>query len=293
MAKSSSAEDLAPAIAYLKTMKVYSASAASSPPTRFIDMANRPFEALAPFDTDFYVSLARMVAEEPVKERDLTIMGQLHSLGIGKDATFEPGATTNAILKRAIAEAHAYLMEGFRKDGFLWYPHRRWRFPASDDMLKSQATAILKDRVLVDDRAFVFFGAFGGTRNPPPNLYLKTFEDAQGKALNGSNTYRLRIPANVPTSRSWAVIAYDSQTAGFIRQAPVVGIDSFNSNLVPNADGSVDLYFAPKAPKGQEANWISTAKGRPFFLVFRNYAPDKSVLERKSSWVLNDVERAN
>jgi hypothetical protein len=29
-----------------------------------------------------------------------------------------------------------------------------------------------------------------------------------------------------------------------------------NDNLVYNKDGSVDLYFGSKAPKGKEANWI-------------------------------------
>jgi hypothetical protein len=57
------------------------------------------------------------------------------------------------------------------------------------------------------------------------------------------------------------------------------------------ADGAVDLYFAPKAPHGHENNWISTAAGRPFFLLFRNYAPESSVLAKTSTWVLGDVEQ--
>jgi hypothetical protein len=56
--------------------------------------------------------------------------------------------------------------------------------------------------------------------------------------------------------------------------------------------GSIVARIDPQPP-GQETNWISTSKGRPFFLLFRNYAPEKSVLERTSSWVLNDVEKTN
>jgi hypothetical protein len=56
--------------------------------------------------------------------------------------------------------------------------------------------------------------------------------------------------------------------------------------------GSIVARVDPQPP-GQETNWISTSKGRPFFLLFRNYAPEKSVLERTYSWVLNDVEKTN
>ena len=39
----------------------------------------------------------------------------------------------------------------------------------------------------------------------------------------------------------------------------VPGISSISKDsLQVNADGSVDLYFAPSAPEGQESNWIPT-----------------------------------
>jgi len=36
-------------------------------------------------------------------------------------------------------------------------------------------------------------------------------------------------------------------------------------------DGSVDLYFGPKAPKGKEANWIQTVPGKGWFACLRLY----------------------
>jgi hypothetical protein len=290
--RTNGADDLARAIGYLKKLKIYPLSSMATPSgPRFIDMVDRRFEAIPPYDAGFYASLARMVAEEPIKERDLAVMGQLRSLGIGKDLRFEPSVRITGILERSISEAHAVMLDGFSKEGEIWWPGRRWRLVATHEILKSKATFLMSDRVMVDERAFVFFGAFGGTHNPPPNLYVKTFEDKEGAPLNGSNTYRLRIPANVPTTQFWAVAAYDNQTAGFIREAPVVGLDSYNRNLRRNADGAVDIYLAPKAPHGQENNWISTAGGRQFFLLFRNYAPESSVLAKTSAWVLGDVEQ--
>jgi hypothetical protein len=42
-----------------------------------------------------------------------------------------------------------------------------------------------------------------------------------------------------------------------------------------NADGSVDIYFGPKAPAGKQAYWIYTASGKAFFPAMRFYDPDK------------------
>jgi hypothetical protein len=33
-------------------------------------------------------------------------------------------------------------------------------------------------------------------------------------------------------------------------------IERRKARVIKNADGSVDTYFGPKAPDGQEANWI-------------------------------------
>jgi hypothetical protein len=81
---------------------------------------------------------------------------------------------------------------------------------------------------------------------------------------------------------------YDLETAGFIREAPRVAVDSYQ-NVQKNADGSVDVYFGPKAPAGQESNWIYTAPGKPWFTFFRFYGPEKTVLEK--TWTLPDIER--
>jgi hypothetical protein len=41
----------------------------------------------------------------------------------------------------------------------------------------------------------------------------------------------------------------------------------------PNADGSVDVYFAPEAPAGKENNWIQTIPGKGWFMILRLYGP--------------------
>ena len=44
------------------------------------------------------------------------------------------------------------------------------------------------------------------------------------------------------------------------------GVDSNKKGLKQNPDGSYDVYFGPKAPEGQENNWIQTG-GRSEFCV--------------------------
>jgi hypothetical protein len=66
-----------------------------------------------------------------------------------------------------------------------------------------------------------------------------------------------------------------------------VGLSSYDkSTMQLNGDGSVDLYFGPKAPAGKEANWIPTRED--FCIVFRLYGPEKAYFDK--TWKLADIE---
>ena len=114
------------------------------------------------------------------------------------------------------------------------------------------------------------------------------YRDAEGQPLNGDKVYRLRVPTDVPAKQYWAVTAYDLATAGFLREAPRLGVDSYGGAVEKNADGSVDVYFASSEPPGKEANWVYTEPGKPWFTFFRFYGPEKALLER--TWQLPDIE---
>ena len=60
-------------------------------------------------------------------------------------------------------------------------------------------------------------------------------------------------------------------------------------DLASNEDGSVDLYFGPHAPEGQEANWVPTDPARGFEVMFRLYAPTQALFDK--TWTLPDIER--
>ena len=64
---------------------------------------------------------------------------------------------------------------------------------------------------------------------------------------------------------------------------------SISDGIQKNADGSVDVYFGPKAPEGKDANWVPTDPNRKFELLFRLYGPQKPLFDH--TWKLPDVER--
>jgi hypothetical protein len=116
-------------------------------------------------------------------------------------------------------------------------------------------------------------------------------KDAAGAWLDGGEDYKLTVPANVPAKQFRLAIVHDVENASWFTDLPInkEGVASFTQGLEKNQDGSVDVYFGPKAPKGKETNWLPTVPGKKFFLIFRFYGPELSFFNK--SWKLNDVEK--
>jgi hypothetical protein len=83
--------------------------------------------------------------------------------------------------------------------------------------------------------------------------------------------------------------AYDRATHALIRDMQWSSRSSLTPGLQKNADGSVDVYFGPKAPAGKEPNWVPTSTGGGFEVLFRFYGPEKPLFDKV--WVLPDAER--
>ncbi|MEZ0334125.1 MAG: DUF1214 domain-containing protein [Gemmatimonadales bacterium] len=286
---SSSAADVTKALDLVKQMRLYPLAQADNPPRqRHIDMVGKLLDGVVRFDISFFESLARMIEEEPVLERDLLAMGQLQSLGIGKGKTFKPDQATRDVLAKAAEEAHAGFMQGV-KGVTPWWPNARWGTSAHVGP-KTGFGYLTGDRLEIDERGLIFFLGFAAPKKlGAATFYLGGFHDAKGEALRGDHAYRLRVPPNVPARQYWAVTVYDLETACFIREAPSVSVDSYGQNLQKNPDGSVDVYFGSSAPTVKEGNWIYTAPDKPWFAFFRFYGPDKPLFDK--TWKLGDFER--
>jgi hypothetical protein len=65
-----------------------------------------------------------------------------------------------------------------------------------------------------------------------------------------------------------------------IRNVPRASRSSQSQGLQRNGDGSVDIYFGPKARTGKESNWIPTSAGGQFEVLFRAYGPEKAFFDK-------------
>jgi len=117
--------------------------------------------------------------------------------------------------------------------------------------------------------------------------YLTAVRDKDGKYLDGAKRYRLRVPANAPVKRFWAVTAYDPMSRSLLDSGGNRTVGSLGDPDV-NPDGSVDIHFGPTSPKGHEKNWIKTDPAKGFFVVFRFYGPLEGYIEK--TWKLDDFE---
>ena len=113
--------------------------------------------------------------------------------------------------------------------------------------------------------------------------------DANKKPLDGSKTYKLYLPPNVPVNNFWAVTLYDTQTRSQLQTSqrfPTVG--SLTEGMTKNADGSYDVYFAPNAPTGKEGNWSQTVPGKSWFCILRMYGPLEPWIDK--TWRPSEIE---
>jgi hypothetical protein len=97
------------------------------------------------------------------------------------------------------------------------------------------------------------------------------------------------MPPNIPVKDFWALTMYDTQSRCQLQtdqQFPT--LDSYKEGMKTNADGSIDVYFSPKPPKGQENNWLQTIPGKAWFVALRMYGPLESWLDQ--TWRPGEIE---
>jgi len=290
--KSGSEADVAKAVAYVKRIKVYPlAQAADPPPTVFTDAIDVVFDSTIPYDLRFFQSLDRIVQNEPWLERDRAMIDQLKSIGIEKGKSFNPDAKTKEILESAAREAHAWLELKYETAFAPYNEGHHWGVPASPEVIEGQSNAYEKrDIYPIDARGLTYSYGFIGIKHlGAGQFYLMTIKDKEGQALDGGSTYRLTVPANAPVQQYWSATVYDRATHAFIRNLARLSRSSQNPELQKNADGSVDVYFGPKAPAGNEPNWVPTSADGQFELLFRLYSPEKPLFDK--TWVLPDIEK--
>ena len=113
--------------------------------------------------------------------------------------------------------------------------------------------------------------------------------DANGKPLAGEKSYRLLLPSHMPHVDFWSVTVYDIKTHLMIHtDQSWPSVYSSCKKLAVNKDGSITIWFGPKAPAGKETNWIKTIPGNDWYVKLSFYEPMEPWSDK--NWIQGVIE---
>jgi hypothetical protein len=273
--------DLTPAVDGIKkNLRIYPLSQAANPPvTKFINASGVELNTVHSNDFSYFEELNKVVQEEPSEALDPERLGLFASIGIEKGKPFAPDARMKKILTDSAAvgnaTARALLFRTRMKDAY-YFPNSAWltTFSGGYEFLLQPGVRNL------DARTMFFYYATGITPAMAMKMvgvgsqYAAAFVDSTGKPLDGSETYKIHLPPNIPAKDFWSFVVYDNQTRSMLQtdeQFPSIG--SEDKTVVVNPDTSVDVYFGPTAPAGHETNWVQTVPGKGWNVLLRLYGP--------------------
>jgi len=282
--------------AFKDQWKVYPLAEAANPPKmKFINGSGLYFNTIHSTDFTFYEEINKVIQEEPAISADPEILGQLAAIGIVKGKPFAPDARMKKILTDAVAigNATARALSFKSRDQMMYfYPGKSWFTPfvgGSHEFIQNNVR-------LLDARTVFFYMATGITPAMSVKIvgggsqYAGATSDSDGNYLDGGNNYRLQLPPNVPINNFWSIIPYDTQTRSVLQtDQRDTALTSNSGTLESNPDGSVDIYFGPKAPAGKEGNWVQTTPGKGWFTILRLYGALEPWFDK--TWLPGEIER--
>lgn len=243
----------------------------------------------------YWERLAQALSLEHVEDRDRFFVAMLQPLGIEKGKPFNPDERQKKILMEAALVGEAMVKAGTfqkRMEGYRYRPDAHWEYLIPPWFMVEQD---VENSTQFEERTALLYEGIGISSNITPKtggtgqFYLSAYRDAEGHAFDGGKTYRLHVPPNVPVKQFWSVTLYDIETRCLIQNKEQIADLSSRGDLVKNADGSVDLYFGPTAPKGMEKNWIPTVPGKAWFTYYRFYSAQDPLFTK--TWQLGEIER--
>jgi hypothetical protein len=274
-------------------LKVYPLATGPRPGT-FTNATGVGTNSLPPEDGSVFEMLNEIVQYEPKELFGAEQLGRLATLGIKQGAPFNPDERMQRIFDRAAKQGVAMcraILYANRDPEIKYWPNRQWeKMFLYNTTFERNGVNDIDARTLWHYQAIVVSPNLLSTTPGAGTAYLTSFRDNQGRFLDGSKNYKLRVAANPPVKRFWAISAYDPTTRSLLDVGGNVNksVGSLDDPEV-NADGSVDVYFGPQAPAGKKKNWVPTNPDKGFFLVFRFYGPTEGYIDK--TWVLDDLER--
>ncbi|MBK5049377.1 DUF1254 domain-containing protein [Paraburkholderia domus] len=281
------------AVALMKSTKIYPLAQVSKPPAMtFVDGSTSPVDTIFADNYQYFDDLENIIATEPAGIISSTDRFTLASIGIAHGTPFTPDANRKALLDEAAHLGGAIARENTfasKDPARLVYPDRRWELL----FVGGSATWDSQGYLNTDRRAGFAYAAIGMSPAMVDKVvgagsqYIWTPRDANGAYLDGARSYRLRLPPGIPVKNFWSVVVYDAQSRSMLQNGEKFPSISQYTTPVINADGSVDIYFGPAAPKDQHVNWIKTVPGKGWFPIIRFYGPLQAFFDK--TWKPDDI----
>src|SRR5208283_2706066 len=285
------------------------------PPAKFVEVSGKSFNTIPPNDYSYFETINELVQQEPADAMDPEIMGSLAAIGIVKGKPFAPDARMRKILTDAVATANAtaraLVFNPRESEGFYYYPGSAWQNSlwVGGYEFETPPPQVSSDGVItpypptgartLNSRTAWFYYATGITPAMIMRLpgigsqYVWAFTDADKNDLDGSKTYKVTLPPNIPAEKFWSLTLYDNQSRSMLQtpqRYPRAGSQSYPTPAASaNPDGSTTVYFSATKPAGvKDGNWIETAPGKGFNVMLRLYSPLETFFTKQ--WRPSEVE---
>ena len=281
-------------------LKVYPLAKAANPPKmEFVNGSGKPFNTIHANNYEFYEELHAIIDREPVEMLDPELRGLFASIGIQKGKPFAPDERMKKILIDAVAVANGTAR------ALLWYERNPSEFFHENTYWKrgfiGNSYEYLRNEGMggrhLDARTHFYYFATVNTPAMAMKLvdrgskYAWGYLDSKGNYLDGGKTYKMNLPKDPPAKKFISIVLYDPQTRSELQTGqpyPSYSSARDKGKVSVNSDGSVDLYFGPKAPAGKESNWLQTVPGKGWFCLLRLYSPTEEWYEGK--WLPGEIE---
>jgi hypothetical protein len=284
-------------------------------PAKFTEGSGKVMNTVPPNDFSYFEMINDLVQKEPVGALDPEIMGSLAAIGIVKGKPFNPDARMKKILTDAAAigtaAARTVNWNSRPSEGFYYYPNSAWYNPLfiGGYNFETPAPQVSPDGIITpypptgyrtpNVRTAMFFAYTFITPAMIMRLtdigsqYIIAFVDSKGEYFDGSKTYKVALPANIPAGKFWSFTVYDNQTRSMLdtpQRYPRAGSQSYPSPAAePSTDASTTVYFSPTKPDGVNAgNWIQTDPKKGWFTILRLYSPLEPFFTKE--WRPSEIE---
>ncbi len=284
-------------------------------PVKFTEGTGKVMNTIPPNDYSYFEMINDLVQKEPADALGPEIMGSLAAVGIVKGKPFNPDARMKKILTDAAAigtgAGRVHNWNARPSEEWFYYPGSAWTnmLFAGGYTFETPPPEVSADGKItpypatgartLNSRTAMFFYATGITPAMIMRLtgigsqYLGAFVDAKGEYLDGSRTYKMTLPPNIPAEKFWSLTLYDNQSRSMLdtpQRYPRAGSQSYPSPAaVANADGSTTVYFGPsKPPAVSDGNWIQTDPRKGWNTLLRLYSPLEPFFTK--TWRPSEIE---